>query len=129
MSLPYVVSQVIFDVAAATETKNLNTEFERCKVVVLQVETVGFSGTIDIQGRLSDLSSWVNVPYIRQDALALQTPAVAQLSLTTNTATVVYQILGFWRRFRIVMTRTAGTLHVAAAGSSNAELFPRVIKT
>jgi len=129
MSLPYVKSQIIFDVAAATETKNLDTEFERCQLVVLQMETVGFSGTIDIQGKLSDLSSWVNVPYIRQDALALQTPAVAQLSLTTDTATKVYQILGFWRRFRVVMTWSAGTIHMAAAGSSSANLFPRVIKT
>ena len=129
MSLPYVVSQVAFHLAAATETKILQTEFERCQLVVLQMETVGFSGTIDIQGRLNDVSGWVNVPYIRQDALALQTPAVAQLSLTTDTSTKVYQILGFWRRFRIVMTWSAGTITMTAAGSSNALLFPRIIQT
>lgn len=129
MSLPYVANEVVFNAAVLTETKELKSEFERCQLVAIQMETTGFSGTIDIQGKLHELSSWINVPYIRQDALALQTPAVAQLALTTNTATVVYVILGYWRRFRIVMTRSAGSIIVVVAGSSDAMLFPRVIQT
>ena len=129
MSLPYVVSEEVWNLAAASETKQLKSEFERCQVVVVEITTAGFSGTLDIQGKLHEISSYVNVPYIRQDTADLQTPAVAQLDVTTDTDTYRYVILGYWRKLQLVMTRTAGTITVAVVGSSNAALFPRIIQT
>jgi hypothetical protein len=129
MSLPYVVSEEVWNAKAVSQTKELKSEFERCQVIVVEITTVGFSGTLDIQGKLHEISGFVNVPYIRQDVHTLQTPAVAQLSLTTDTSSYRYVILGYWRKFQLVMTRSAGTITLAVVGSSNAALFPRIIQT
>jgi hypothetical protein len=129
MSLPYVVSEVAFNAAAVTETKELESDFEHCQVVVVEITTTGFSGTLDIKGKLHEISAFVNVPYIRQDLATLQTPSVAQLSLTTDTSSYRYIILGYWRKHQLVMTRSAGSITIAVVGSSNAVLFPRIIQT
>ena len=129
MSLPYVVSQAIWSAKNATETVELKSDFERCQVIVIEIATTGFTGTIDIQGKLHELGSYINIPYIRQDQAALQTPSVAQISHTVDTAIYCYVILGYWRRFRIVMTRSAGSITCGVAGSSQAHLFPRIIQT
>lgn len=129
MSLPFVFSETVWNLKDAGETKELKSEFERCKVVVVEITTAGFSGTIDIQGKVHEISIFSNVPYIRQDQAGLQTPSTTQISHTTDDGVYRYQILGFWRRLQIVMTRTAGTITCGVAGSSHAELFPRIIKT
>lgn len=127
--LPYVVSEAVWDAKAISETKELKSDFERCQVIVVEFTTTGFSGALDIQGKLHELNAFANVPYIRQDAATLQTPAVAQLTFTTDTSVRRYVILGYWRRVQLVMTRTAGTITCAVVGSSNALLFPRIIQT
>ena len=129
MSLPYVVSQAIWSAKEATETVELKSDFERCAVTVIEIATTGFSGTIDIQGKLHELGSYANVPYIRQDQSSIQTPSVAQISYTTNTSTYRYVILGYWRRLQLVMTRSAGSITCGVAGSSDAKVFPFVITT
>jgi hypothetical protein len=129
MAFPYIVSEVIWNAKDVNETKYPKSEFEACQAIVVEVTTAGFSGTLDIQGTVHEISAYANVPYVRQDQATLQTPAVAQLSYTTNTGVVRYLILGYWRRLKLVMTRTAGTITLAVVGSSNAILFPRIIQT
>ena len=129
MSLPYVFSEAVWNAKAETETVELKSEFERCQVVVVEITTAAFSGTIDIQGKVHEITAFSNVPYIRQDQVALQTPSVSQISHSTDTGVYRYVILGWWRRLQIVMTRTAGSITCGVAGSSQALLPPRVIKT
>ena len=127
MSLPYVVSEAVWSAKAVTETVGLKSEFERCQVTVIEIATTGFSGTIDIQGKLYELGAFANVPYIRQDQASIQTPSVSQISLTTDTDTYRYVILGYWRKLEIVMTRTAGSITCGVAGSSDANIFPFIL--
>lgn len=127
MSMPYVVSEAVWNLKDADETKELKSDFERCQVVIIEVTTAGFSGTIDIQGKLHELSAFSNVPYIRQDQATVQTPSVAQISHTGDTGVYRYAVLGYWRRLQLVMTRTAGTITCGVAGSSDAKLFPLLI--
>ncbi len=124
MSLPYVVSEAVWDAKAVTDTASLKSDFEKCAVIVIEVTTAAFSGTLDIQGKLHELSAFSNVPYIRQDQASIQTPSVAQVSHSLNTSVIRYVILGYWRKLQIVMTRTAGAITCGVAGSSDAKLFP-----
>jgi len=128
MSLPYVVSEAVWNARAEDETKELKSDFEKCKVVVVEVTTTEFEGTLDIQGKVHELGAFSNVPFIRQDQASVQTPSTTQISYTsTDTAVYRYVILGYWRRLQLVMTRTAGTITCGVAGSSHGELFPRII--
>jgi len=127
MSMPYVVSQVVWNAKAVSETVVLKSELERCKIVVVEVTMAAFSGTVDLQGRISEVSAFSNVPWVRQDQAAAQTPSVSQISETTTTSVVRYVICGWWRQLRIVMTRSAGTITCGVAGSSHAELMPRIV--
>ena len=127
MSMPYVVSEAVWNAKDADETKELKSDFERCKVVVVEITTAAFSGTIDIQGKVHELGAFSNVPYVRQDVADLQTPAVDQLTPSDDSDVYRYVILGFWRKLQIVMTRTAGTITCGVAGSSHGQLFPRII--
>ena len=127
--MSYTFSEAVWIAKAETETKELASEFERCKVVVVEITTAGFSGTIDIQGKVHELNAFSNVPWVRQDQYTLQTPSVSQISETSDTDVYRYVILGYWRRLQIVMTRTAGSITCGVAGSSHGMLFPRIIKT
>lgn len=127
MTLPYVVSEEVWKAKVLTETVVLKTDFERCQVVVIEITTAAFSGTIDIQGKLHELSAFSNIPYIRQDQATVQTPSVAQISHTTDTGVYRFVVLGYWRRLQLVMTRTAGAITCGVAGSSDAKLFPYLV--
>ena len=122
--MPYVFSEEVWNAKAITETVELKSEFERCQVTVIEITTAAFSGTIDIKGKVHELSAYSNVPYIRQDQAGIQTPSVAQISHTTDTGVYRYVVLGYWRRLQLVMTRSAGTITCGVAGSSDAEVFP-----
>jgi len=122
--MPYTYSQEVWKLKAVAETKVLDTEFERCQAIVIEITTVGFSGTIDIQGKLHEVSAYSNIPYIRQDQATIQTPSVAQISHSTDTGIYRFVVLGYWRRLRLVMTWTAGTISCGVAGSSDAMVFP-----
>lgn len=127
--MPYIFSEAVWNAKAVTETVALKSEFERCQLVVIEFTTVDFSGTLDFKGKVHELNAFSNVPYIRQDQTSLQTPANAQLSLSTDDAVYRYVILGWWRRLQIVMTRTNGTITLGVAGTSSGLLPTRVIKT
>ena len=127
MSLPFVFSEAVWSAKAASETVELKSEFERCQVVIVEITTAAFSGTIDIQGKIHEISAFANVPYIRQDQAGIQTPSVAQISHSLNTSVIRYVILGYWRRLQLVMTRTAGTITCGVGGSSDALSFPYLV--
>lgn len=126
MTIPYVVSEAVWAAKEASETYALKSDFEKCQVVVVEIATAGFSGTLDIQGKLHELAGFANLPYIRQDQAVIQVPSVSQISLTTDTGTYRYAVLGFWRQFRLVMARTAGTITCGVVGSSAAIVFPYI---
>ncbi|KKL83116.1 hypothetical protein LCGC14_1977960 [marine sediment metagenome] len=123
MSVPVIVSDVVWNLKAESETKELKTELEQCNVTVIEITTSGFTGTIDIQGKVHELANYSNIPYIRQDQAVTQFPSVTQLSYS-GSGVYRYVILGWWRRFKIVMTRTAGTITLAVAGSTTGQVFP-----
>ncbi len=127
MSMPYVVSQAVWDAKAVSETVELKSQFELCQVTVIEITTAAFSGTLDIQGKLHEIFSFANAPYIRQDQASIQTPSVSQISLTTDTNTYRYVVLGYWRRLQLAMTRSAGSITCAVVGSSSALLFPYLV--
>jgi len=125
--MPYIISQEVWNLKAADETKALDSEFERCAVVVVEVTTTGFEGTLDIQGKVHGISEYCNVPFIRQDQAGIQTPSTTKITYTsTDTDVYRYVILGYWRRLQLVMTRTAGTITCGVAGSSHAKVFPYI---
>lgn len=124
MTMPYIVSQAVWTSKEASQTIELDTEFQRNAVVIIEITAVAFSGTLDIQGKLHEISAYSNIPYIRQDQASIQVPSVTQISYTLDTGTYRYAILGYWRRLQLVMTRSAGAISGAAVGSSSAKLFP-----
>lgn len=126
MSMPYVVSQTVWKAKDSDETKALDSEFEKCRVVVVEVTTASATGTLDIQGKVHEISAFSNVPFIRQDQAGVQTPSTTQITLT-GTGVIRYVILGFWRRLQLVMTISSGSVTCGVAGSSHAEVFPRII--
>ncbi len=127
MTIPFIVSELLFDAVEATETKELKTDFDKAKIVVIEFTTVDFTGTLDFQGKIHEQGAFSNIPYVRQDQLAAQTPAVAQLSYSTDDAVYRYVLLGFWRFYKIIMTRSNGAITLAAGGSSHGQLFPRIV--
>lgn len=129
MSLPYVVTEVVWNAQDSDETKELSSDFERCKIVVIEVTTINMTGTIDFKGKVHELGAYSNIPYIRQDQTSLQTPANAQITPSGDTGVYRYVVLGWWRRLQIVMTVSSGKITCGVAGSSHGQLFPRVVKT
>lgn len=125
--MPYIYSQEVWKTKAETETKELDSQFERCKVVVIEITTAGFTGTIDIQGKVHEVSAYSNIPWVLQDTADAQTPSIAQITPTTNSTVKRYVVLGFWRKLQIKMTRSAGTITCGVAGSSHGQLYPRIV--
>ena len=126
--MPYIFSEAVWNLKDADETVELKSEFERCKIVVVEYTLAGATGTLNIKGKVHELNAFSNVPYIRQDQADLQTPAITQLTLS-GTGVYRYVILGYWRKLQLVMTISAGTITCGVAGSSHGMVFPRVIKT
>lgn len=119
-----VETQKIFSAAAASATVEIGQGFEKCRTVIIEITTAGFTGTIDIKGRMHESAAYSNVPYIRQDQVATQTQSVDQLSYSGDTSVYRYAIIGFWPRLEVIMTRTAGTITCVASGSPDGEIKP-----
>ena len=126
MTIPFVHSQQVWLDKVLTETKELDSEFERCEVVIIEIATTGFTGTLDIKGKLHEGGTFANVPYIRGDQATTQSKSVAQIPYSADTAVYRYAILGYWRRLELVMTRSAGSVSCVVAGSSNGSILPFV---
>lgn len=117
MSLPYTHSQVVWTAQAATATKALDlVEFSRCITKVIEVITTGFSGTLDIQGRIGNGATHDNVVYTPMGADGAQTLVNDQLSYTTSTSRFRYLVTEPYAYMQLVMTRSAGSVSVNVFG-------------
>ena len=111
MALPYTYTQEVFPVGTAlTGTVAIvSNAAHSAGSMVLQVDTTGFTGTIDIQGRAMPAGAWKNLMY-GATAAGGAVPAVAQLTYTTDTAVYQYVVFKPMPYMRVVMTRSAGSL-------------------
>lgn len=117
MTLPFTHSQQVWSAQAATATKALDTvEFSRCPTKVVEVITTGFSGTLDIQGKVGPASTHDNVAYILMGQDGAQAAVNNQLSWTTNTSRFRYLVLEPYPYIQLVMTRTAGSVTINVFG-------------
>ncbi len=111
--MPEIMRERVFDGAVLTATKNLSSVRAQVSLALrplLELVNAGFSGTINIQGRISADAAWVNVPYSVFSGGAWGAATAAQLTFATNTATNRYKILDYWPDMQVVMTRSAGTI-------------------
>ena len=117
MTRPYQTNVPIWDAKAASETLTYEAFKSGAALdpglaghIKLQFYFTGFTGTLDFQIS-PDGTNYHNVPYSRGDTAPIGTLSVAQITLTTETGARIYVIPGGpWRYFRIVMTRSAGTI-------------------
>ena len=117
MALPFTHSQVVWTDKAATETKALDAvEFSRCPAKVIEVITTGFSGTLDIQGRVGVEATNDNAAYILMGQDGAQAATNNQLSWTTSTGRFRYLVLEPYPYMQLVMTRSAGSVTINVFG-------------
>lgn len=117
MTLPYIKFQSVWSAKAADETVQLDSEFSKCATKVIEIKTAAFSGTLNIKGRITGQSSFVNIPFVQIGKAAAQSASVAALSWTTNTTdSVQYVIAEPYAEIQLVMTRTAGSITLQAYG-------------
>lgn len=115
MARPWTEMQRIFEAADATATVVI-PDMSAGPSKVWEIVYNGFSGTIDIQGKV-DGGAWANVPYVLANNATAPSRAVAQLSLTTESSTKTYLTWEPMPQMRIVMTRTAGDVSVTVWAS------------
>jgi hypothetical protein len=115
MSYPYSQVQKVLADAAATAAGAIDASLASAAgSLQLRIITTGFSGTIDIQGKLdANEAAWGNLFYVTMADGAL-TPSNDQLSYTTNTGVVDIVVLNPMPQMRLNMTRTAGSVTVYA---------------
>lgn len=116
MTTPYTCGQVVFDTVTATETVVLRSEFEKCPLKVVEIVTAGFSGTLDIQGKVWNGASYDNVSYSQLSQDGAQAVVNDQLSYTTNSARARYLVTEPYPMMQLVMARTAGSVSVIVHG-------------
>lgn len=116
MSRPYSKSQKVFNAAAADATVALDPDFAICPTKIIEIVTVGFSGTLDIQGAVGSAVAKVNLNYTLMSQGTAQVPATAQLSYTTDSTTTHYLVVEPYPLIDFVMTRTAGTITINVFG-------------
>lgn len=130
MALPFRYTQEVFASGTATTTTtviNTNASISAGSMII-QVDTTGFSGTIDIQGRVRPSGAWKNLMYVVSGA-GSATPAVAQISYTTDTAVYHYGVINPLPYMRVVMTRSAGSVGAWAETFSEPLPFPFALAT
>ena len=109
MTMP--MRERIWNAKDATATAALSARGQTSLALrpIIEAVTAGFTGTLDIQGRVTADGAWVNIPYSVFSA-GWGAPSVAQVSFTTNSASHRYRILDYWPEMQIVMDRSAGTI-------------------
>lgn len=117
------ITQTVWNAKNATETKTLNSvdwRFSRAASITIEIETTGFSGTLDIKGRSNSAGTYDSISYTQLDT----TPAIsatAQLSYTLSTANTRYRLDDPPADIQLVMTRSAGTITLLASASDEDE--------
>lgn len=81
--------------------------------LILQYIGTGFSGTLDIQGKIHAAATFVNIPYYIL-AVGPIAQAVAQISKTTDSSNQIIAVPIALPFMQVVMTRSAGTLAMYA---------------
>ena len=122
-----LITRQIFTAAVATATATLasvETQLDSCISHIFTIETTGFSGTIDFQGREHNNDTWTNVAYQEIDIDGTRAGVNDQLSYTTETARKRYLVPISPSHLQVVMTRTAGSLDVFVRGSGVALELP-----
>ena len=111
MALPYTYTQEVFaaGTAATATVAIVSNAAHAAGSMVLQVDTTGFTGTIDIQGRAMPAGAWKNLMY-GASAVGGISPVVAQLAYTTDTAVYHYIVPKPMPYMRVVMSRSAGSV-------------------
>jgi len=103
-----VRKEVLWSAQAVTATKKL-ADASHVITKLLEFNTTGFSGTLDLQGSL-DNSNWVNLRYAEVTGDGSLSIVNDQISHTLNTSRRHYLIAEYWPYVQIVMTRSAGSL-------------------
>ncbi|MDO8673193.1 MAG: hypothetical protein Q7O66_17445 [Dehalococcoidia bacterium] len=117
MSLPFTKRETVWTDQAATATAILDDQLTRmCPTKVIEITTTGFSGTLDIKGRILPSTTADNVSYFRIGQGAGQSPSNAQISWTTDTARYRYMVTEPYMDMSLVMTRSAGSVSVNVGG-------------
>jgi hypothetical protein len=120
MALPYSENSKLFSAASATADATFDAGY--AAQVQISITTAGFTGTLDIQGKLTSEGTFANLPYV---VLGSYAPATfSQLSFTTETATTTYVVLMPMPFMKVVMTRSAGTITAYQRGLSTAFPLP-----
>lgn len=126
MAIPYSSPvQTVFNAAALTATVNLTADTQLASSVMIQYITAGWTGTLDFQGSLDNVT-WVNVPYVIVATGALAS-VVAQVSKTTNTANYLYILTMPMPYMKVVMTRSAGSITMYARTYSEPFFFSQAV--
>lgn len=108
MSSPYTSQFQAFAAGTdATATVALPQDGDWAGSVDLSFTGSGFTGTFDFEGRPHPSATWQAIPYAILDGSA--GVSIAQVSLTTSSATIVYTLIRPMPYMRVVMTRSAGS--------------------
>jgi len=121
MRAPQIYRQNVFTAAAATETKTLDSEMQRCPTRVFEFITTGFSGTIDITGAVDLTQTQDNLVYLKL-GVAAQATSAAQITFAADTGRYRYLVTDPRPHVSVVMTRSAGSITAYAIGYS--EVLP-----
>ena len=127
----------VFNAAAVTTTTTFASLSDGAGVVldnaasmIIDVETTGFSGTLDFQGRESPTAARRNVAWqeIDNEGSSGLSATNDQISYTTETSTHRYLVPIAARDMQVIMTRSAGsiTLNVTGVGTQLQSPFPSV---
>ena len=115
MTLPYTAQEVIFNAASASATTVLKSEFVYCLTKVIEIITSGFTGTIDIQGKVWGGADYSNVAYSLMGQDGSQAISNDQI-VPSASATARYLVSEPYPMMQIVMTRSAGSVSVIVHG-------------
>jgi len=124
MTLPFTKQEKVWAAKAVTETVTLDTEFSLCMTKVIEIATTGFTGTLDIKGKESDLGTFDNVAYFRMGQDGIQSLINNQLEFVGDTGRYYYCVPEHWHRMQLVMTRSAGTISVDVSGHESSAVAP-----
>ena len=121
MSIPLIVTTPVFTDAVASSTASLftiNYEFQKCVSIVYEVATTGFTGTLDFQSSIPPTSTQRNVAWVELDdeGSPHTAPSNDTVAFNGETANHRYLVPISGIQPRVVMTRSGGTITVAAVG-------------
>lgn len=123
-----VYIQQVWTQQQSSQTQVLFSSIAESPTKLIEISTVGFSGTVDIRGSL-DGNNLVNIPYILVGQAVIQNTTVDQLVYGVNTSLKRYLVMESYPILVLIMTRTAGEISCIAAGMEHPFLaFKRFVE-